>query len=79
MKKELSPEHKAFMSTIIVNPLFKGAMREIYQQLRPVVPVFKPGQSREEDFALLERIKFETGRKDGFDLFYFHLTGERNE
>lgn len=79
LKKELSPVHKAFMAELVVNPMYKGALKELCQILRPVVPAFKPGHTREEDFSLLERIKYESGRKEGFDLLYLHLTGDRNE
>jgi hypothetical protein len=79
LKKELSPAHKSFLKELFVHPLYKGAMQEINQMLRPVVPAFRPSQSQEENFSLLERIKYESGRKEGFDLLYLHLTGDRNE
>jgi hypothetical protein len=79
LKKELSPQVKAFMAELIVNPIYKKAMQEISEMTRPVVPSFKPGMNQEENFSLLERIKYESGRKEGFDLLYLRLTGDRNE
>jgi hypothetical protein len=79
LKKELSPVHKAFMAELVINPVYRGAIKELCQMLRPVVPAFKPTHSQEENFSLLERIKYESGRKEGFDLLYLHLTGDRNE
>lgn len=69
---------KQFLQELRLNPLFKEAMKEV-QKFRPVVPAYKPCQSREEADSLMERIKYESGRKEGFDLIYLVLTGDRNE
>ena len=69
---------KQFLQELRLNPLFKEAMKEV-QKFRPVVPAYKPGQSREEADSLIERIKYESGRLEGFDLVYLILTGDRNE
>lgn len=69
---------KQFLQELRLNPLFKQAMKEI-QKFRPVVPAYQPCQSREEADSLMERIKFESGRLEGFDLIYLILTGDRNE
>lgn len=61
-----------------MNPLFRETMKEL-KKLRPVVPVYKPCQTQEEMFSLLERIRFESGRQEGFDLIHLLLTGDRNE
>lgn len=74
----MEPIAKQFLQELRLNPLFKEAMKEIYKS-RPVVPAYKPGQSQEESISLLERIKYESGRKEGFDLIYLLLTGDRNE
>lgn len=68
---------KQFLSELRLNPLFQEAMKEI-QKFRPVVPHYQPGESTEEVSSLIERIKFESGRQEGFDLIYLILTGERN-
>lgn len=68
---------KQFLQELRLNPLFKQAMKDM-QQFRPVVPAYKPGQSREEADSLIEMIKFESGRQQGFDLLHLYLTGERN-
>jgi hypothetical protein len=73
---KLSDEAQVILKELRVNPLFKGAMRELLQA-RPVVPEYKPGQSQEENSSLLETIKYESGRKAGFDWMYFLLTGDK--
>lgn len=75
---EPTPLAKQFLSELRENPLFREAMKDV-KKFRPVVPVYKPGQSREEADSLMERIKYESGRKEGFDLIYLLLTGDRNE
>lgn len=69
---------KQFLQELRLNPLFKEAMKEVKKR-RPIVPAYKPCQSREEADSLIEKIKYESGLKDGFDLIYLFLTGERNE
>lgn len=59
-----------------MEPLFLELLKEIDQQ-RPVVPNYRPAESSEDERALLERIKFESGRQAGFDLFRLYLTGEK--
>jgi hypothetical protein len=67
---------KQFLQELRFNPLFKEAMAEV-KKFRPVVPEYKPCQSREEADSLMEKIKYESGRKDGFELIYLLLTGDR--
>lgn len=57
--------------------MFHAVVKEI-KTFRPVVPGFAPGAS-EETYHLLERIKFESGRRAGFDLAMQYLTGEKSE
>lgn len=56
---------------------FRPAMRELKDALRPIIPRYKPMPTKDEEEALVARIKFETARQDGFDLLMMHLTGER--
>lgn len=77
MKKELDAVSKAFLQDMRVNPAFRSAMKFIAENHRPVVPAYKSAQTKEEEFAMLERIKFESGRQEGFDLVYLLLTGEK--
>lgn len=74
---EPSKETKLFLSELRENPLFQKSMQEVRQCFRPVVPAYKPGESQEETFSLMERIKYESGRKEGFDLMYLLLTGDK--
>lgn len=69
---------KQFLKELRINPLFREAMKEAKKN-RPVVPAYQPCQSQEEGLSLWERIKFDSGRQEGFDLLYLLLTGERNE
>jgi hypothetical protein len=72
-------EHtKLFLAQTREHPLFKDLINEINKQ-RPVIPTYQPGQSQEETYSLLERIKFESGRKEGFDLALLLLTGEKSK
>lgn len=74
----MDPVAKKFLQELRVNPFFKSSMEEI-KKFRPVIPSYKPGQSQEESISLMERIKYESGRQEGFDLIYLLLTGDRNE
>ena len=72
----LTPVAKQFLIELRINPLFQGLMKEINES-RPVVPAYRPCQSQEETFSLLEQIKYESGRQQGFDLIFLLLTGDR--
>ena len=70
-------EHtKEFLARLRMEPLFLDLLKEIDKQ-RPVIPKYQPAESSEEERSLLERIKFETGRQAGFDLYRLYLTGEK--
>lgn len=43
---------------------------------RPVIPEYRPAGSREANDGLIETIKYESGRQDGFDLLFKLLTGK---
>jgi len=72
----VSPVTKEFILQLRINPLFREWLKEL-QQARPVVPKYVPGESTMETEALLERIKYESGRREGFDLMYLLLSGEQ--
>lgn len=55
-------------------PGFNEVMDEL-NKYRPLVPLYRPGESIEESQRLLEEIKFQSGRQDGFDLLFRALTG----
>lgn len=79
MAKGLSQPSQIILQDLRLNQHFRAALKELKELHAPVVPVYKPGQSQEETFSLLERIKFESGRKEGFDLLYLLLTGDRDD
>lgn len=72
----MTPDAKRWLIEIKNDPKFKQVMRE-FKELRPLVSRFKPQGSVEANNELLERIKYESGRQDGFDLIYLQLTGEK--
>jgi len=78
MERRLSPQAKEFWSLVRANPHFSEVMKEVKSR-RPVVPAYKACQTQEEQFSIMERIRFESGRQEGFDLIYLLLTGDRNE
>lgn len=68
---------RTFLAQLRHEPMFHAVVKEI-KTFRPVVPGFAPGAS-EETYHLLERIKYESGRRAGFDLAMQYLTGEKSE
>lgn len=74
---DISAEAKACLAELRANQIFHRLMKELRALSRPVVPGYRPG-STEEIAMLVEKIKYETGRQEGFDLIYLYLTGERN-
>ena len=67
---------KVFVQQVTANPLWKEWIVHLQKQ-RPVVPKYRPGLTSEETAGLLEQIKYESGRRDGFDHLLLHLTGEK--
>ena len=55
---------------------FQTIMAEMLKD-RPVIPDYKPCPTAENEQMLLARIKYEAGRRDGFDFLYRSLTGQR--
>lgn len=43
---------------------------------RPVVPAYRPAGSIEANNAVIEELKYQSGRQDGFDLLFKLLTGK---
>lgn len=72
----MTPDAKRWLIEIKNDPKFKVVIRE-FRELRPLVSRFKPQGSVEANNELLERIKYESGRQDGFDLIYLQLIGEK--
>lgn len=54
---------------------FKQIMDEL-QRNRPVIPDYRPQATREETEYLVEKIKYQSGLRDGFDLLSKLLTGK---
>ena len=75
---KLSNDTKLFLGQLRAEPKFKHVMKELVA-LRPVIPAFSPQDSQEANQHLLEQIKYDAGRKAGFDLVFLLLTGERTD
>ena len=67
---------KVWLAEIRNDPKFKQVMKE-FRTLRPPVSKYRPQISQEANNELLERIKYESGKQDGFDLIFLLLTGEK--
>jgi hypothetical protein len=72
----MTPNGKTWLAELRNNPKFRQVMKEM-KELRPVLRRYQPQATSEANQELIEQIKFETGRQDGFDLIYMILTGER--
>lgn len=55
---------------------FNQIMDKLWEE-RPVVPVYIPQDTMDKQNLLMERIKFDLGRQDGFDQLYRRLTGRK--
>lgn len=74
----MTPDAKRWLIEIKNDPKFKQVIRE-FKEFRPVIPHYKPQVSLEASAQLMEQIKYESARQDGFDLIYARLTGERTD
>jgi hypothetical protein len=72
----MTPNGKTWLAEIRNDPKFKQVMKEI-RQLRPPVSKYRPQISQEANSELVERIKYESGKQDGFDLVFLLFTGEQ--
>lgn len=54
---------------------FASIMQTMEKQ-RPIVPRYQPQQTKEAQEVLMEKIKFEMARQDGFDRLFSLLTGK---
>ena len=75
---QFSNDAKLFLGQIKGDPKYRLVLKEL-KQLRPLIPTYRPQETRDSEAQLVEQIKFETARQQGFDLLYLALTGERNE
>ncbi len=55
---------------------FKIIMEGVKEN-RPIVPAYKPQKTIDETQNVIERIKYESARQEGFDLLYQTLTGHK--
>lgn len=75
---EFSNDTLLFIGQLRADPKFRLVLREV-KKLRPVIPIYKPQETRDLEAQLLETIKYGTASQAGFDLLYLFLTGERND
>jgi hypothetical protein len=57
-------------------PEFQAVIEEAKKH-RPIVPEFKIQKTRDDQEQLLDQIKFQTGRKEGFDFLLRLLTNQK--
>lgn len=55
---------------------FAAVMTDLLEH-RPAVPAFALAKTHEEQYMIVERIKYHTAMQQGFDLLYQHLTGRK--
>ena len=55
---------------------FKIIMEGVKEN-RPIIPSYKPQKTIDETQNVIERIKYETAKQEGFDLLYHTLTGHK--
>ena len=74
---KLSKDSTLFLGQLRQDAKFRHVMRDL-GQMRPIIPAYVPQDSQEANQHLLEQIKFESGRRAGFDAIYRFLTGDVN-
>lgn len=58
------------------NEEFVAALRDAAKH-RPLIPDFNLAATETELYMIVERIKYHTAMRQGFDLLYQHLTGRK--
>jgi ribosomal protein L39E len=66
------------IKTFRSNPEFVQMMKAM-QKNRPVIPAFSLAQTADEQYMIVERIKYATAMRQGFDILYQHLTGIKGD
>lgn len=57
---------------------FQAVMKDAWK-LRPVIPEYTPQQTNDQTSNLVERIKFMSAQRQGFDVLYRALAGQLKE
>ena len=55
---------------------FRLIMAEMKKK-RPTVASYEPGKTKDEEEAVTNRLKFQSGMQKGFDLLFIALSGEK--
>jgi hypothetical protein len=58
------------------NPEFQAVLEDSIKH-RPVIPAFVLSETQEDQYMVIEKIKYHTGLQRGFDLLYQHLSGRK--
>jgi hypothetical protein len=58
------------------SPEFKIIMDGVKKD-RPVVPSYKPQKTMDETANMIENIKYQSAKQEGFDLLHQILTGQK--
>lgn len=67
---------EAILMKLRESPEFASIMKSMEEQ-RPIVPRYVPQQTKEAQEVLMEKIKFEMARQDGFDRLFALLVGRK--
>ena len=70
--------NKALIAHYREDPNFRQMMKEMGTQ-RPVIPTWKPQDTRDENEKLIEDIKYASALQQGWDLLFQTLYGVRHD
>lgn len=67
---------KELLRALQENPDFQTVM-DFALSYRPVIPEYKPGETIDETANVMERIKFYSAQRQGFDALFQMLSGRK--
>lgn len=59
-------------------PEFVAVLKDM-QKHRPVIPAFSLAKTADEQYMVIEAIKYNTALRQGFDILYQRLTGIKGD
>jgi len=71
-----NPVNATLLAQLRESQEFHAVMQDMLH-LRPITPKYRPCQTAAEEQMLIEKIKFQTGATEGFDLLWNHLVGKK--
>jgi hypothetical protein len=70
--------NKALLAHYREDPNFRQLLKEILSA-RPIIPTWKPQETRDGNEKLIEDIKFASAFQQGWDLLFVTLNGVKND